>query len=485
MYKKTEKINPFTLLCVFALLTSICVFSFTFLFGENYFSSQKAPNHNPIYLKTSDLNESIFIDGNSMFSDLAITEGWSGDGSSNNPYIIENYIILALSEHGIEIRNTNLSFIIRNVSITSGLSNYYHGFYLQNVTNGVLQNNTANDNLAGFYLVDSNNITLTKNTANNNLHGVRFLHSDNNTITNSTINSNLEYGLYLDQSDYNNITQNTLFYNVLGSIFELDCVGNFISDNIYDPEAFFLESDSGEFDADGTFTLNWTASENADNYTLYQNGGVLVEGLTQTHYNLIDLPSGTYEYYVKAFNIYGEVSSNEIKVIVKFHIIINGNVEFHQSALNNNFTGDGSYSDPYLIEDYEISADIDHGVYIRNTNLYFIIRNVVVSDGAPNQYSGVLLENVTNGRFESNTMENNQYGFYIKDSFNNTFISNTMTNNINGLLLNCSYYNNLTLNSVNNNRHGFSVESSYNNTIAMNNVINNTYLGFYLSGSYN
>ncbi|GAH38944.1 unnamed protein product, partial [marine sediment metagenome] len=192
--------------------------------------------------------------------------------------------------------------------------------------------NTADNNLAGFLLVNSDNNTFSNNVAINNLHGFRFWHSNNNTLTNSTANSNLEYGIYLDNSNYNNITRNTVFFNELGSIFEVDCVGNEISGNIYSPGTFFLESDAGEFDADGTFTLTWTVSQNADNYTLYQNSEILAEGLTVTEYNITDLSPGTYEFYVKAFNINREVDSNTIKVIVKFLLYIDGNLDFHQTA---------------------------------------------------------------------------------------------------------------------------------------------------------
>ncbi|MBA7633174.1 hypothetical protein ES703_40736 [subsurface metagenome] len=420
-----------------------------------------------------------------MFAAKAISEGWSGDGSLNDPYIVENYTILAISEHGIEIRNTNLHFIIRNVSITNGRSNYYHGFYLYNVINGILTNNTADNNLAGFLLVNSDNIIFSDNVAINNLHGFRFWHSNDNTLANSTANSNLEYGIYLDNSNYNVITRNILFFNEIGGIFEVDCVGNDISYNRYTPETFFLESDSGGFDADGTFTLTWTVSQNADNYTLYQNGGILAEGLTVTEYNITDLSPGTYEFYVKAFNINGEVDSNIFKVIVKFHIIIDGNLDFHQTAIENNFTGDGSLNDPYVIENYEISAAIEHGVLIKNTNLHFIIRDVTVSGSNLNKHCGFYLENVTHGRLEDNTANNNQYGFYLKNSFNNTLFANTAIGNTNGLMLDCSYLNILTANIIIDNRHGFSLESSYNNIISGNEVINNTYLGFYLRYSYN
>ena len=66
--------------------------------------------------------DTIFIDGNNMFADNASSEGWNGNGTYNNPYIIENYEIDASIRHGIEIRNTNSYFIIRNVTVNDGRS---------------------------------------------------------------------------------------------------------------------------------------------------------------------------------------------------------------------------------------------------------------------------------------------------------------------------------------------------------------------------
>ncbi len=479
--------NKNTCVILFTLIYSMLIGGYLlFLISPRFLGVNMASNedifyHNSKIPKISAFDESIFIDGNGMLAAKAS----SGDGSLNDPYIIENYTIRAISEHGIEIRNTTLHFIVRNVSITNGRSNYYHGFYLYNVTNGILKNNTADNNLAGFLLVNSDNNTFSNNVAINNLHGFRFWYSNNNTLANSTANSNLEYGIYLDNSNYNNITRNTLFFNELGSIFEVDCVGNIILDIKYSPETFFLESDAGEFDTDGTFTLTWTISQNADNYTLYQNAEILAEGLTVTEYNITDLSPGTYEFYMKAFNINGEIDSNTIKVIVKFLLHIDGNLDFHQTAIENKFIGDGSLNDPYVIENYKIYATIGHGVHIKNTNLHFIIRDVTVNDGKLNNYYGFYLENVTHGRLKDNTAYNNQYGFYLKNSFNNTLIANNATGNTNGLTLNCSYINILTANIIIDNRHGFSLESSDNNTISGNEVINNTYLGFYLSSSYN
>ena len=433
----------------------------------------------------SAIHDAIFIDGNNMFANNASSEGWIGSGTYSNPYIIENYEINASVRHGIEIRNTNLYFIIRNVTVSNGRSNYNHGFYFTNVTKGELINNTADNNIAGFLLRNSNNNTFTGNLATNSLHGFRIWYSDNNTLTNNTANGNIEYGIFLDTSNNNTISGNILLLNGLGSIYEKNCVWNDISDNICGLQPFTLFSDVDGFDEDGSFTLTWTVSENADNYTLYQNGEIIAEGLTITNYVITNLAIGTYMFYVKAINKYEEKDSNTIEVIVSYIIHVDGNADFDQTAVAHNFTGNGTYGNPYIIENYECIASLGHGIHIQNTDVYFIIRNVGVSNGRSNNYFGFYLANVTNGKLENNTANNNLYGFLLKDSYNNTLEGNTAKGNLNGFTLNSSNYNTLTYNIVTNNRHGLSLDSSYNNSLTGNEVTDNTYLGVYLGSSNN
>ena len=113
-----------------------------------------------------------------------------------------------------------------------------------------------------------------------------------------------------------------LLLNELAGLFQKDCIVNFISDNLCGLQPFTLFSDVSGFDPDGSFMLTWTASGNADNYTLYQDGEILAEGLTVLNYTINDLPIGSYEFYVRAFNEYEERDSNTIIVIVVFSIII-------------------------------------------------------------------------------------------------------------------------------------------------------------------
>lgn len=85
--------------------------------------------------KTLTSHDPIYIDGNTAFAENASTEGWAGDGTEGNPYILqnpyitENYNINASTAHGIYIENTDVYFIIRNCTIYDGKSNQNGGIY--------------------------------------------------------------------------------------------------------------------------------------------------------------------------------------------------------------------------------------------------------------------------------------------------------------------------------------------------------------------
>ncbi|KKL14409.1 hypothetical protein LCGC14_2515960, partial [marine sediment metagenome] len=342
-------------------------------------------------------------------------------------------------------------------------TNSLHGFRIWYSNNNTLTNNTANGNIEyGIFLDNSNNNSLTDNEVTGNLNGFNLNFSNNNTLTNNSANSNIEYGIYLEESNFNEILGNFIADNGLGGIYEINCVGNYdIPDNIGNLQPFTLISDVVGYDEDGTFTLTWTASQYADSYTLYQNGVIIAGGLTITNYTTTNLALGTYMFYVKAINDYEEKDSNTIEVTVFFSFIIDGNADFNQTAVTQNFNGNGTYGNPYIIENYEILALIGHGIHIQNTDVYFIIRNVTVSDGRSNNYFGFYLENVTNGKLENNTANNNLYGFFLKDSYNNTITNNTANNNLRyGIYLEESNFNEISENIFLNNEIGSIYEES-------------------------
>ena len=94
------------------------------------------------------------------------------------------------------------------------------------------------------------------------------------------------------------------------------------------PDNFELSSDASTHDPDGNFTISWTESLDADNYTLFQSDNLILElnssvievaeENTNRTYSFENFPEGIYYFMVVAFNEYGNTSSNCIRVKVQF-----------------------------------------------------------------------------------------------------------------------------------------------------------------------
>ncbi len=95
----------------------------------------------------------------------------------------------------------------------------------------------------------------------------------------------------------------------------------------YPPGALYLTSNATNPDYDGTFTLNWSASEYADNYSVYvhnayfreinNNGTLLAKEITYRNSTLLNLTTGDYYYAIVAKNEAGNNISNCVHVIVR------------------------------------------------------------------------------------------------------------------------------------------------------------------------
>ncbi|KKL70819.1 hypothetical protein LCGC14_2101100 [marine sediment metagenome] len=83
------------------------------------------------------------------------------------------------------------------------------------------------------------------------------------------------------------------------------------------PNPFVLTSDANNPDMDGIFTLYWTGSTHANSYSVYQNDILMDNGLTELYYDVGIYTDGSYSFKIKAFNDYGNMSSNEITVNIE------------------------------------------------------------------------------------------------------------------------------------------------------------------------
>jgi parallel beta-helix repeat protein len=112
-------------------------------------------------------------------------------------------------------------------------------------------------------------------------------------------------------------------------------------------------------------------------------------------------------------------------------IKIDGNEDFHEHATLNQWNGSGIKIAPYLIENLTLRNSVEIAIYIRNTNLHFIIRGCVIK----NTSTGIDLYHVNNSVIENNTITDQEYQGIVISGYNNTVKNNKISNSKDGIWL--------------------------------------------------
>ncbi len=143
-------------------------------------------------------------------------------------------------------------------------------------------------------------------------------------------------------------------------------------------------------------------------------------------------------------------------------------------------TGNGTFSDPYVLEDLEIDGGSSGTcILIENSNVFFRIKNCTVFNSGDYPFAGIVLNNTNNGLLIENMCSPNYCGVSLYNSHNNTISGNTAINYNNGygiLLRDCDN-NTISGNTAGHNSVGVSIHlgGGYNNDITGNILISNFY----------
>jgi len=141
--------------------------------------------------------------------------------------------------------------------------------------------------------------------------------------------------------------------------------------------------------------------------------------LTVANYNINNLIVSQSQGDTNRFTISGSGYTESIP------IHISNNTDFTNQASVNFWDGNGSLSDPYIIEGLNITTIGDFSVNIGNTTVFFEVRGCLLGGGS----TGVFLENVTNAKIWNNTVQNvDNYGLLISESDSIKVINNTVQN---------------------------------------------------------
>ena len=201
----------------------------------------------------------IVIHGDANFSDTALNEGWSGNGSSSDPFIIQKLEIDlgGVAGHCINISDTRANFTIQNCNLTRASSGA--GIFLENVSFGYLFNNTCTFNVHGIYLLQSAYNILENNTCFSNSRGISMYASDFNTVTSNNCDDNNNYGIFLQVCGSNLLWSNLCSSTGTNGIHSESAVSNTFANNTCNQNYDGLRigtSSSGNIVANNTCSFN-------------------------------------------------------------------------------------------------------------------------------------------------------------------------------------------------------------------------------------
>lgn len=426
----------------------------------------------------------IRINGNADFTPANGVTG--GDGSLATPYILEGWEINASTKTGIEVRNTDAHFVIRDVLVHSGLNGSimtHDGIYLNYVENGRIENSISMYNENGIQMHYANLTTVTdghfkanrefgilsmfsnigtiaRNNVTTNLQdGIMLYGSDNILVTENEV-SNHENGIELSVCDSVDVTLNDVWYNVDGIVVTGSVRVNIEGNDIrYNNQGVLLATTNYAYIGSNAISFN-----NQTGLFFYSSYNPLIKD------NVIE-ENGFFGAYLYSMTD-AVLESNQILrnnfcgLIIKFSdftTLKTSNVSFNNdygvcfescenATLLNNLVflngDDGiilTYNGPTHVDGNDISSNGGNGIFLNVSRSVTLDRNMIFS----NDWSGILSRSSTDSIINDNTITGNDYGatFHSSDLMTvsqNNFSLNTQM----GILLNNSINNEVYHNNI-------------------------------------
>jgi len=349
-------------------------------------------------------HDPIVIWGDADLISQAAIEGWNGNGTASNPYVIQWLAIVATGSC-IRVYDVTLYLVIYNCTLDS--HNSGDGVYIRDCSHISIISCVAYDNLAGVYISGSSDCHVIDGIFYDSSEAsVTLSYSTECEVTDNHFNEKGVYiiGYYVDH----------WYHTISGNLISGRSIGYFV--NVTDasidasPYAQIILVDCTRVDVyDGSFTMQAEAVSLAfcEDCSLYMN---YIGSNTVGVY--IHLSTGI----VLANNT---ISSNQ-------YIGIHLNGSQHCSLLGNDILYNGMVG--------VVAYDAEWTVFAHNT----ITGHLIGIEGGWMNYS----------EFYGNTVFGNEYGLIIWDSNGCFFYQNTIANNTNiglqfDMVWNCTVFGNI------------------------------------------
>ncbi|MFX1254404.1 MAG: nitrous oxide reductase family maturation protein NosD [Promethearchaeota archaeon] len=344
----------------------------------------------------------IFIDGDEDFYTQAISEGWLGKGTPEDPYIITNYHIKSSLGKLIEIRNTNTYFIISDNLIEGVYEESDYGIYLENVAHGTIINTIIHTNWCGIWLNSSSYNVIANNTISENKdYGIWVANSVNNSIVNNNLFKNgytrsIPYGggIFIDSSRFTNFSDNMSYNNTRGVVLSSgNTINNTISRNLITNNSLGIDIWRVQYN---TIFHNTITNNRQGIRFQYSTNNLVSNNNIEENYYAIEVIDGANN------NI---ITNNTIRM---------NTYGYDQSRVNGSIV---SYN-TFMWNDYCIHN------YIASHNTF--TNNILVE----NSRLGIYLSQGINNTFSENIIYNHpSYGIYLLDADNSFIFYNDLIGN--------------------------------------------------------
>jgi parallel beta-helix repeat protein len=452
--------------------------------------------------------------------------------------------ITADSTDGIVIQRNDMVLDGAHFAITGKMLNYSNGIVLDRANGVTVKNVLIRYFRNGIYGNASSNNYITEVSLVYNDQGINFVSSNFNVIDGNNINQNNWTGIWLQNSQYNNITRNKLtntIANNFGGIRLQDfsdknnVIDNYITtnrrygiyienswsnciyhnnfvDNLYqayvDPATSQANKWDNGYSSGGNY---WNDRSRSDFYSgIFQNESgsdemvdipYVIDFNNKDNYPLVK-PWKTYQNETIFILADGSVDPTGAPLRRK------GDVYTFIGNVNANESGIAIERDNMTLKGVGYTLQGTLAPY--STGVYISQRNNITTEGVKIHgfINGVVLNNTSNSKVSGNSITNSSYcicllssnrnsvesnsvatemasGIILADSsnYNSILRNNISCSNGEGIDLSSSSANNITENSVHDGLNGIILEFSDNNTLSKNSVTGNNDVGILLLSS--
>ena len=357
-----------------------------------------------------------------------------GDGATISSFTISNGSKNQFDKSGIEISsNHNI------ISFTKVIDNLC-GIYCRSFSYNTIINNTIQNNGYGIFLDESDNNFISENNfVSNEYDHLRLSSSDANTITKNIFKYQSRYGIYLYQAKSINISSNSFYH--CGISFDYSSFTDMVNNTVNGKPLIYMVGES-----------NKTIKE-AGQVILNDCNNITIQGLDLSNvsygiigYNINNclIADSTFNHNIGGICLRTSSSNN----IIKGNMISYCSDAIRLSGNRNNVIRDNNIYSGGWIDVYQC------------TNI-FIINNTIIKGGW-----SVYLQSSTYCNISNNIISQGHFGIFFEFSSKHNIIS----------------YNDIR----DNKRHGIKLHSSSNeNIITNNNIIDNHPNAFFINSNKN